>query len=68
MQITDSLSEDLLSNAILGVILIVFFCIRDLGKRFVNSDCAYENDHWHFKLPTVRQRSPPEQDLEANVI
>ena len=58
-EISQTFSEDLLSNAILGGVLILYFCCRDLCKRVSHSDCAFDcKKGLQVKLPTWRD--PPE--------
>ena len=58
----NSFEEDLVSNALLGVILVGLMAARDLCKRISRSDCAVDSEHGlHFKLPTFRATN------EANV-
>lgn len=53
MMPTDTFQEDLLSNAILGIVMLVFVCARDFCKRVSRSDCVYDTDNGlRVKLPT----------------
>ena len=45
------MTEDLISNAILGIVLISVTCMRDFCKRVSHSDCAYDNG-LQIRLPT----------------
>ena len=55
MPISDTFTEDMLANAILGTVLILYFCMRDLCKRVSHSDCAYDCEKGlQVKLPTWR--------------
>ena len=52
---SETMSEDMLSNAILGAVLIFYFCMRDLCKRVSQSDCAFDcKKGLQVKLPTWR--------------
>ena len=54
--ISETFSEDLVSNAILGAVLVIYFCARDLCKRVSRSDCAYDCEKGlQVKLPTFRE-------------
>jgi hypothetical protein len=57
--------EDMISNAILGAVMIVFMLLRDFCKRISHSECAYDAEHGGLKirLPTWRPEQP---NLEAN--
>ena len=49
------MEENLLSNAMLGVALVLLMAMRDLCKRIAHSDCAIDGAHGlTFKLPTWR--------------
>ena len=55
---TDTFQEDLLSNAILGLVMLLFVCARDFCKRVSRSDCVYDTDTGlRVKLPTWHGRS-----------
>ena len=57
METLSSFEEDLLSNLILGVILVVLVALRDLCKRISQSDCEFGEHGLRIKLPTFRD--PP---------
>lgn len=59
--ITDSFAEDLIANALLGVVLISVTCMRDFCIRVSHSDCAYE-DGLRIRLPTWHARSPDDDE------
>ncbi len=51
----NSFEEDLVSNALLGLVLVALMAARDLCKRISHSDCAIDSEHGlMFKLPTFR--------------
>ena len=55
MEITNTMWEDLVSNAVLGAGLVIYFCCRDLCKRVAHSDCYYDAQNGlKVKLPTWR--------------
>ena len=56
MVLTETMTEDLVSNALLGLGMVLFFCCRDLCKRVAHSDCVYDAEHGglRVKLPTWR--------------
>lgn len=60
--ITETMTEDLVANALLGIVLIGVTCMRDFCKRVAHSDCAYE-DGLHIRLPTWHAR--PQDDDET---
>ena len=62
MNISDTMWEDLVSNGILGIGMVLYFCCRDLCKRVAHSDCYYDEHGLKFKLPTWREDA---QDTEA---
>lgn len=50
---TDTFKEDLLSNAILALVMLLFVCFRDFCKRVSRSDCVYDTDSGlRVRLPT----------------
>ena len=51
----------MLSNLILGVILVVLVALRDLCKRISQSDCEFGEHGLRIKLPTFRD--PPPRDV-----
>ena len=51
--ISETLAEDLIANAALGVLLVAVVCLRDFCKRVSHSDCAYDKG-LKIKLPTWR--------------
>ena len=51
-EISPTLIEDLASNAILGIVLVIYFCARDLCKRIAHSDCNYDENGLQVRLPT----------------
>ena len=52
---SETLQEDLLANAILGLVMLMFVCARDFCKRVSRSDCVYDTGNGlHIKLPTFR--------------
>ena len=64
MVLTETMTEDLVSNALLGLGMVLFFCCRDLCKRVAHSDCVYDAEHGglRVKLPTWRGE-PESQDV-----
>ena len=42
--LTESFTEDLLANLILGVGLVAVACMRDFSKRDSHSDCALDRE------------------------
>ena len=48
----------MLSNLILGVILVVLVALRDLCKRISQSDCEFGEHGLRIKLPTFRDPPP----------
>ena len=56
MDITPTMKEDLVSNALLGLGILLYYTLRDLCKRVSHSDCSYDNEHGglKIKLPTWR--------------
>ena len=57
MVLTETMIEDLVSNAVLGLGMVLVMCCRDLCKRVAHSDCIYdaENGGLRVKLPTWRE-------------
>ena len=68
--ISDSLSEDLLANAILGIVLIGVSCLKDFCKRVSHSDCAVDaTNGLSIKLPTWHSsRSNSSEDNDGGDI
>ena len=64
MVLTDTFQEDLVSNAVLGLGMVLFFCCRDLCKRVSHSECLYDaaNGGLRVKLPTYRKNSEDDDD------
>ena len=61
MEISQTMSEDLVSNLLLGIGLVGYFFLRDICKRISHSDCRYEKETGlRFKLPTWREQEEPE--------
>ena len=57
MSLSNTFGEDLLANAILGTVMLMFVCARDFCKRVSRSDCVYDTDHGlRVKLPTWHGR------------
>ena len=52
--LSETLYEDLLSNALLGIVLIGAACLKDLCKRVGRSDCAVDENGLKLRLPTWR--------------
>ena len=53
---TSTFKEDLLSNAILALVMLIFICARDFCKRVSRSDCVYDTDSGlRIRLPTWRR-------------
>ena len=53
MDMSDTFGEDLLANAILGTVMLMFVCARDFCKRVSRSDCVYDTEQGlRVKLPT----------------
>lgn len=70
--LSETMAEDLVANAILGVVLVAVTCARDLCKRISRSDCVYDTrDGLRVKLPTFHgstttsenSSDPPAQSL-----
>ena len=58
-----SFQEDLVSNFILGVVLVALIAARDLCKRISHSDCKWDGvNGLMVKLPTFH-REPPTDDI-----
>ncbi len=56
MEISQTMVEDLISNAILGMGMVFYFCFRDLCKRVAHSDCYYDaTNGLKVRLPTWRE-------------
>ena len=52
---SETFQEDLLANAVLGLVMLLFVCARDFCKRVSRSDCVYDTGNGlHIKLPTFR--------------
>ena len=55
MEISSTMKEDMISNALLGAGILLYYTLRDLCKRVSHSDCRYDNEHGiTYKLPTWR--------------
>ena len=53
--LTDSFTEDLIANLILGIGLVTVACMRDFCKRGSHSDCVLDRESGlQIKLPTWR--------------
>ena len=52
MSLSETFIEDIVANALLGIVLVAVSCARDLCKRVSQSDCAYDNGGLKIKLPT----------------
>ena len=66
--ISETFSEDLIANAILGIILISVNCLRDFCKRVAHSDCAVDGENGlQIKLPTWHGSRSPSPDEDADV-
>ena len=62
------LQEDLVSNALLGLLVVVILCARDNTKRIAKSHCLYDNEHGlEFSLPTLRTNTDPMVNGPENV-
>ena len=67
MELTDTLKEDLVSNLLLGIGMVLYFAGRDLCKRIAHSDCQYDSNEGglKIKLPTWRD---DEDDAKENTV
>ena len=64
MEVSQTMWEDLVSNSILGLGMVLFFCCRDLCKRVAHSDCYYDAQNGlKLKLPTWREEN--EEGIET---
>ena len=52
MSLSETFIEDIVANALLGIVLVAVSCARDLCKRVSQSDCVYDNGGLKIKLPT----------------
>ena len=54
--ISETMTEDLIANGLLGFLLIGVACMRDFCKRVSHSDCIYNSEEGglKIKLPTWR--------------
>ena len=52
MSLSETFVEDIVANALLGIVLVAVSCARDLCKRVSQSDCVYDNGGLKIKLPT----------------
>jgi len=57
MEISSTMKEDMIANALLGAGILLYYTLRDLCKRVSHSDCSYDNEHGglKIKLPTWRE-------------
>ena len=62
MVLTNTMTEDLVSNAVLGIGMILFFCCRDLCKRVAHSECLYDAEHGGLRVKLPTWRNNPEDD------
>ena len=53
---SETFTEDLLANAVLGLAMLLFVCAKDLCKRVSRSDCLLDADGLRVKLPTFHSR------------
>ena len=49
---SETFTEDLLANAVLGLAMVLFVLAKDLCKRVSRSDCLLDSDGLRVKLPT----------------
>ena len=62
--LSESFTEDLVANMILGIALVGVACMRDFCKRVSHSDCVLDKERGlAIKLPTWRSRDDEEQDV-----
>jgi len=57
MSLSETFVEDIVANALLGIVLVAVSCARDLCKRVSQSDCVYDNGGLKIKLPTFHGSS-----------
>ena len=59
--------ENVYANALLGVGMVMYLCLRDFCKRVSHSDCYYDQEHGglKIKLPTWRADAPEDVSLEG---
>ena len=62
--VSDTLLEDLLANAVLGIGIVLVVCCRDLCKRVAHSDCVYDAEHGGLRLRLPTWREPTENPIE----
>ena len=56
MEISKTMWEDIVANALLGTGMVLYFCFRDFCKRVSHSDCVYDTENGlRLKLPTWRE-------------
>ena len=63
--LSETFYEDLVSNAILGIVLIGAACLKDLCKRVSHSDCAVDENGLKLKLPTWRTDGDSDGDIDV---
>ena len=62
--LSESFTEDLVANFILGVALDGVACMRDFCRRVSHSDCVLDKDRGlAIKLPTWRPREEDGEEL-----
>ena len=53
--LSESFTEDLVANMILGVALVGVACMRDFCRRVSHSDCVLDQENgWAIRWPTWR--------------
>ena len=60
------MKEDLVSNLLLGVGMVLYFAGRDLCKRIAHSDCQYDSEHGGLKIRLPTWRGDDDDDSKSN--
>jgi len=61
MSISQTFTEDLISNAILLVVGLGVVCLRDFCKRVSRSDCVFDSEAGGLKIKLPTWHEPPEE-------
>ena len=62
MVLSDTMIEDLVSNAVLALGMVVVMCCRDLCKRVAHSECLYDQADGGLRVKLPTWRGDPEND------
>ena len=68
MEWSETFKEDLVSNLLLGIGMVLYFAGRDLCKRIAHSDCQYDANEGGLKIRLPTWRTDADADEKDNEV